>query len=229
MANDGSKIRKRFGGRWIKDGEQYSERHKGLKTVLNRFVYLLFPFLGIMCAHDSYVRPDVEDNKSITNQERKIMLDRKDDLRGQYDVLLNQIQTVETTIDTISTKYISHYEVIVDSLVAIRSSYDESLPKTKAKIDSLSNVRDEILDENDFLSRTYQERSKFYTGLEIWNVALIDSVDYLDEQIALLTDDLFRARQPREYKRKVALFTGQGEYPSRDEIPVRETDDSGGK
>jgi len=229
MAKGGSNINKRFGGRWIKDGEQYKERNKTIKAVLNRFVYLLFPFLGIMCAHDTYVRPDVEDNKSITNHERKIMLDRKDDLRGRISAIETQILSVETTIDTLHQPYVTYYEGVIDSLVTIRSGYDQSLPLTKAKIDSLTEVRDEILADNDRLSQVFREKSAHFTGLEEWNVALIDSVAHLDNRIALLTDDYFRASRPREYKRREALFTGPGDYPNRDEIPVRETDSSGGK
>lgn len=220
MTKPNGKNMKRFGGRWIPQGQQFKERNRALKAVFGRFWYLLVPFLGIMCAHDSYVRPYVEDNKSIKNQERKIMLDRVDDLKGQISALQSQEISVQDYTDTLHVPYIDFYTAIVDSLVLIRTSYDELLPLAKAKIDSLTLVRDEIISENENLSRIFQEKSTRYAGLADWNHTLKDSVVVLDQQIALLTDELFRVREPLEYKRKEALFIGQGKYPNRNELPT---------
>jgi hypothetical protein len=220
MAKPNGKNMKRFGGRWIPQGEQFKERNRAIKAVIGRFWYLIVPFLGIMCAHDSYVRPYVEDNKSIRNQERKIMLDRVDDLKGQIAALESQELSVQETIDTLHVPYINFYSAIVDSLVEIRTGYDQVLPVTKAKIDSLTLVRDDIIAENENLSRVFQDRSAQYAGLETWNQTLADSVVILDQQIAVLTDELFRVREPLEYKRKEALIVGKGKYPSRDDLPT---------
>jgi hypothetical protein len=221
MADKGKKV-KRFGGRWIREGEQFQERGRGLRSVFGRFWYLLVPFLGIMYAHDSYVRPQVEDVKSIKNIERKATLDGQDDLRAQISGIQSETQTVSAELDTLHLPWVRFFQARYDSLLAIRSIYDETLPTTKATIDSLRVLNVEIESELVQLSTTYQERAAHLEEQRAWQVSLKDSIEVLDDLITLETDDLYRRRHPVEYRKNEALFGGEGEYPRRDENPVRE-------
>lgn len=213
---------RRFGGRWIKEGEQYRERNRALKVILSRFWYLLVPFLGIMYAHDSYVRPQTEDIKSIKNQERAQLLDSKDDLRVQRSNVQSEIRSVSDVLDTLYLPQIRFYGTVHDSLLKIRQVYDETLPMTKTRIDSLSAINEALVAEIDELSNTYRDRDEALDGLRAWRSTMQDSIVVLDDMIALKTDELFREQNPLEYRRRNALFTGEGDYPNRDDNPERE-------
>lgn len=221
MTKDGGSV-KRFGGRWIREGDQYKERFRRLRPVMSRFWYLLIPIGGIMWAQASYVRPDLEDIKSIKNRERAELLDQKDGLRSDISVIQTQIQEVSAEIDTLHLPESKYYQSVYDSLLQIRSVYDETLPPTKARIDSLRAAADEIAAELAGLSETFRDRSSMLDDLRAWHATLIDSIEVLDQRITLKTDDLCRLQYPLEYRRKDALFTGEGEYPQRDENPPRE-------
>ncbi|MBM3316629.1 MAG: hypothetical protein FJY75_02140 [Candidatus Eisenbacteria bacterium] len=213
---------KRFAGRWVREGEQHRDRRRLLRAVLGRFWYLLVPFLGIMCANDTHVRPDLEDMKNARNLELKDVLDRKDDLRAQTAAVYGEVVGVQDMVDTLYAPRIEMFAAIRDSLGETRAVYDETLPETRARIDSLEAVSGELLAEVDHASSTYRRRSATLDSLVAWQAALDDSIVALDEQIAMRTDHLYRLRHPREYQRKDALFIGTGEYPRRDENPSRE-------
>jgi hypothetical protein len=218
--------KKRFGGHWVRQGEQFKDRNRVPRLILSRFWYLLVPFIGIMCAHQAYVRPDLEDIKNTTNLERKELLDEQDNLKAQITALQSQEQEVSAEIDTLYTPQINYYQAIYDSLLTLRRVYDETLPRTKRQIDSLRTIADGIEDDLDRLSEVYRRRSATLDSLAAWQATLEDSTVLLDERIALKTDRLFRTRYPEEHRRKEAVFTGEGVYPRRDENPVRQT---GGK
>ena len=221
MAKDSGKIR-RYGGRWVEEGKQFQERRRGLRAVLSRFWYVLVPILGIMCANQSYVRPDLEDIKNIKNLELKATLDEVDDLRTRMAGVETEVNTIEAEIDTLHAPRADLYTAIVDSLKQERLVYDRSLPETKGKIDSLQAVHDGISDEVEALAQSFRLQSARLDSLQGWQVTLVDSLAGLDGLIALRTDELYRVRHPKEYKRRDALFTGKGEYPRRDEKPLRE-------
>jgi hypothetical protein len=221
MATGGSGKR-RFGGRWVQEGDQYRDRYRVLRAILTRFWYLLVPFIGVMWAHSSYVRPTTEDIKSTKNHLRKELLDAQDDVRHDVSALQTEIQTVSAEIDTLYMPQVRFYRAQNDSLVRIRSIYDQTLPQTQARVDSLRLVRDSIATEVTDLERMFAERSQVMEGLVSWQETLVDSIEGLDSQIALRTDELYRARNPEEYRRREALFTGEGRYPRRDENPQRE-------
>jgi hypothetical protein len=213
---------KRFGGRWVRAGDQYRERHKVPKMVLARFWYLLVPVLGILWAHDSYIRPVAEDVKSLQNREKAQVLDQQDDIRAQVSVVQSQSNEVGSQLDTLYLPQIEFYGTVHDSLRQLRLVYDSNLPRSKARLDSLTNMRDQLTGELDQLSQTFRERSTLLRDLKTWRATMEDSIRGLDSLIALRTDDLYRKQHPLEYRRKEALFTGQGEYPRRDENPPRE-------
>ncbi|MCK4306109.1 MAG: hypothetical protein KAY24_17850 [Candidatus Eisenbacteria sp.] len=221
MTTGGGKAR-RFGGRWIREGEQYEDRHRALRAVLRRFWYLLVPFLGIMWAHDTYVRPYVEDIKSLTNRERKTLLDNQADIRAEVSGIQSEIQTVSSEIDTLYLPQVKLYRAINDSLIKVRTVYDQTLPETKARIDSLHVEHDAVVAEIDQLQATLEQRLGTLNGLKTWHATLQDSIEALDELTSLMTDELYRLVNPEEYRRREAMFTGQGEYPRRDENPRRE-------
>lgn len=223
-ANNGDK--KRFGGRWVRKGEQFEDRNRKVRLIFSRFWYLLVPFIGIMCAHQAYVRPDLEDIKNTRNLERKALLDEQDDLRAQISAVQSQEQEVSAEIDTLYTPEINFYQAIYDSLLTLRRIYDETLPRTERQIDSLRTIAEGIANDLDSLSVVYRRRTDTLDSLSAWQSTLEDSTVLLDERVALKTDRLYRTRYPEAYRRKEAIFTGEGAYPRRDENPERET---GGK
>jgi hypothetical protein len=213
---------RRFGGRWVREGQQFVERGRGLRQVLGRFWYLLVPFIGIMCANDTYVRPELEDIKNITNLERKDVLDVQDDLRAQASAVQTEVVTVEAEIDTLYDPRIAGYTAVFDSLKSIRLIYDSTIPATQQRIDSLQTVHDEIADENERLAEVFRRRSTTLDSLHAWQAELQDSIVALDGLITMQTDYLYRVRHPKDFRRKDALLTGEGEYPRRDENPPRQ-------
>jgi hypothetical protein len=214
--------KRRFGGRWVQEGDQYRDRYRVLRAILIRFWYLLVPFIGVMWAHSSYVRPTTEDIKSTKNHLRKELLDAKDDIRHDVSALQTEIQTVSAEIDTLYMPQVRYYRAENDSLVSIRTVYDRTLPQTQARVDSLRLMRDSIAVEVTELEQMFAERSDVLAGMHNWQATLIDSIAGLDQEIALTTDELYRVRNPEEYRRREALFTGEGRYPRRDENPQRE-------
>jgi len=217
---EGGKL-KRFGGRWIRAGDQYRERYRVPKIVLSRVWYLLVPFVGILWAHDSYIRPVAEDVKSLKNREKATVLDQRDDIRAQVSIVESQTNDVETELDTLFLPQIELYSAVHDSLRQLRLVYDTDLPRSKAWLDSLASMRSQLTAELDQLSQTVRDRSTALHELKAWRATMEDSIRGLDSLIALRTDDLYRKQHPQEYRRKEALFTGQGEYPDRDENPPR--------
>jgi len=213
---------KRFGGRWIRAGEQYRERHKTLKRVLSRAWYLVLPLVGYIWANDSYVRPVTEDVKSLMNKEKAKVLDQQDEIRAQVSNVQSQTHDVESHLDTLFLPQIDLYSATHDSLKQLRMVYDANLPRTRARLDSLTYLRDQLTGELDQLSGNFRERSNLLRDLKAWRATMEDSIRGLDSLIALRTDDLYRKRHPLEYRRREALFTGQGEYPRRDENPPRQ-------
>jgi len=226
MSMAGGGIKKRFGGRWVREGEQYEDKNRIARLIFSRFWYLLVPFIGIMYAHAAYVRPDLEDIKNTKNLERKALLDEQDDIRASVSAIQSQTQEVSAEVDTLHMPLVKYNQAIHDSLIAIRHVYDETLPRTKAQIDSLQAVSDEIEDDLDHLSQVFKVRTTTLDSLAAWEVTLQDSIESLDDRVALRTDELYRTRNPEEYRRKEALFTGEGAYPRRDENPDRQ---GGGK
>lgn len=219
-ANDGEG--KRFGGRWVREGEQFKDRNRTVRLIFSRFWYLLVPFIGIMCAHQAYVRPDLEDIKNTQSLERKALLDEQDAIRAEISAIQSREQEASAEIDTLHTPQINYYQAIYDSLLTLRGVYDETLPRTERQVDSLRAIAAEIESDLDRLSATYQRRSETLDSLSAWQSTLADSTVLLDERIALKTDRLYRTRYPEEYRRKEAIFTGEGAYPRRDENPERE-------
>lgn len=222
----GGGIKKRFGGRWVREGEQYEDKNRIARLIFSRFWYLLVPFIGIMYAHAAYVRPDLEDIKNTKNLERKALLDEKDDIRASVSAIQSQTQEVSAEVDTLYMPQVKYFQAVHDSLIATRQVYDETLPRTKAQIDSLQAVSDGIEGDLNRLSQIFKERTTTLDSLAAWRVALRDSIESLDDRVALRTDELYRTRNPEEYRRKEALFTGEGAYPRRDENPKRQ---AGGK
>ncbi|MFH1143261.1 MAG: hypothetical protein V1774_01805 [Candidatus Eisenbacteria bacterium] len=221
MKQSANKIR-RFGGRWVREGQQFEEHGRVLRLILGRFWYLLVPFIGIMCANDSYVRPDIEDIKNINNLERKDALDEIDDMKAKASGVQTEYVTVEAEIDTLYSPRILGFTAVVDSLKSIRILYDGTVPATRTRIDSLKTIFDQVVAENEQLARVFRSRSTTLDSLSSWSAQLGDSILVLDDRVAKRTDHLYRVRNPKDYKRKEALFTGEGEYPRRDENPPRE-------
>jgi len=213
---------RRFGGRWVREGQQFVERGRGLRHVLSRFWYLVVPFIGIMCANDTYVRPELEDVKNITNLERRDVLDAQDDLRAQASGVQTEVVTVEAEIDTLYDPRITGYTTVFDSLKSIRLIYDETVPATQQRIDSLQTVHAGIAAENNHLAEVFRQRATTIDSLQTWQAELQDSIATLDELITMQTDYLYRVQHPKDFRRKDALITGAGEYPHRDENPTRE-------
>jgi len=216
---------RRFGGRWIREGEQFREGSRTLRLILGRFWYLLVPFIGIMCANDSYVRPDVEDMKSIVSVERRHTLDEIDDLKARATGIQTDVVTVESEIDTLYNPRILGFTEVVDSLRSVRLVYDGTIPVTEQRIDSLQTIHDQVVAENEGLAEVYRRRAATLDSLRAWSAQLQDSIVALDDLIASRTDHLYRLRNPKDFRRREALITGEGEYPRRDENPPR----AGGK
>ncbi|MBD3236120.1 MAG: hypothetical protein GF330_05420 [Candidatus Eisenbacteria bacterium] len=209
-------------GRWMRAGEQFRERGRLLRKVASRFWYLLVPFIGIMCADSTYVRPDTEEIKSQKALDRKRTLDVIDDTRAEISRLQSEVVVISAELDTVHLPKVKLYGALLDSLLAIRRIYDEELPRTKARIDSLQDEHDLIVAEIDQLSGDFQHKSATLDSLNDWQATLADSIERLDDLIVLRTDQLYRLRHPKEFRGKEALFTGEGEYPRRDETPQRE-------
>ncbi len=213
---------KRFGGRWIRAGEQYRERHKLVRAVFSRVWYLLVPVVGIIWANDSYVRPVQEDVKSVINKDKARVLDQQDEIRARVSAVQSETHEVESHFDTLLVPQIDFYSATHDSLKQLRMVYDTNLPRSRTRLDSLTNLRDQLTVELDQLSGSFRDRSTLLRDLRTWRATMEDSIRGLDSLIALRTDDLYRKRNPLEYRRKEALFTGPGEYPRRDENPPRQ-------
>lgn len=221
MVTEQQKIRR--GGQWIHPQEQYKDRHRFLRKIAGRVWYLLVPFVGIMCANDTYVRPDLEMIKSQKNLDRKGLLEQTDDLRADITGLHSEIVIISAELDTVHLPKIKLHGAILDSLLATRRVYDEQLPITAAEIDSLRLLFESIQTEIGDLSTTFLLRAATLDSLGDTQAALKDSIIVLDDLIVLETDYLYRVRHPKEFRKKEALFTGEGEYPRRDENPIRET------
>lgn len=209
-------------GRWIRSGEQFRERGRLLRQIGSRFWYLLVPFVGIMCANDAYVRPDTEEIKSQKALDRKATLDLVDDTRAEISRLQSEVVVISAELDTVHLPKVKLYGALLDSLLSIRRIYDEELPRTKARIDSLLEEQDLIVNEIELFSADFQRKSSILDSLGQWQTTLQDSIERLDDLIVLETDHLYRLRHPKEFRGKEALFTGEGEYPRRDETPQRE-------
>lgn len=207
-------------GRWVWPGKDL-ERGKTTKGLALRLLYLLMPVIGIMCSQEAYVRPHLMAFEDGGNREKKVFIDKRDNLQLRLSDLGNDTLNTIFEMDTTVVPQIAFYEEILDSLLAIRQTYDRTLPVTEAIIDSLGKVREE-LDEKNLLTRALYER----------HVAARDSlrgeVLKAEELLTALADTIrakdarvYRILHPEDFRKGTAIFPGPGDYPDRDSLPRR--------
>ena len=217
---EGPKL-KRSGGRWVRAGEPYRDRHRVLRAILHRVWYLLLPVLVILWTNSRYVRPVTEDATSVMNRERGAALDRQDSIRVQVDQIQSLRRAVETELDTLLLPQIELQGALHDSLCQVRLAFGTSLPRMQSRLDSLSAAREQLEAELVQLADTQRARSAMLRELQVWRATLEDSLSGRDSLIALRSDELYRKQHPLEFRRKEALFTGKGSYPLRQEVSPR--------
>jgi septal ring factor EnvC (AmiA/AmiB activator) len=211
---------RRWNGQWIWPGKKL-ERAPVLKAILKRSWYLLMPLLGIMCSQDSYVRPHLVGFEDTTNREKKIFLDKRDNLRMRLSSLEADIYNVETEMDTTVRPQIEVYESFLDSLVTIRQEYDRTLPEAEAMIDSLKQELADLKGMSRRASRLLASKIALRDSLGTAIDSMYAMVEVLDDTIQAREELVYRILHPGEFRKKTAIFPGKGEYPNRDRLPRR--------
>jgi len=136
---------------------------------------------------------------------------------------------VRTDIDTSFSPRKQMWVKSIDSLTVIRQAYESELPRMKHERDSLQAELNALRATIDSLQKVFESKDAYLDSLVAWKETLIDSIDMLDILVAARTDSLYRLRHPEEFLRKNALFTGEGVYPRRDEMPKRSRESAGAR
>jgi hypothetical protein len=224
MTNSGGKHDRqswrRWDGKWIWPGKKI-DRGKTFKQIISRFWYLLIPFIGIMCSQESYVRPHLVHYEDLTNRERKIFLDARDSLSLERGNLETEISNVQFEMDTTVIPQSEFYEMILDSLVTIRRTFDVSLPVTEALIDSLNGVHRDLVENSELNADLWQRRISTRDSLYKQVLIFEDSLVALADTIQAKDDLVYRILHPGEFRKETSLFPGEEDYPDRDKLPKR--------
>ncbi len=184
---------RRAGGKWVPDGEQHRERRRVLRAVGTRLWLLFIPFIGILWANSYYVRPEVEDLRSVSNRSRGATLDQQDGIRAMITDLQSEIHTISTELDTLYYPEINFHESLLSNVRQMRTEHAR-VHVTVAEIDSLRRAHDELTLVVDEFAVGQAGQDAILSNLDAWQAALQDSVAGLDRQMALA------AAQPREKK-----------------------------
>lgn len=187
----------RTGGRWVSREERFNERGAIWRQVAARAWYLLIPFVGIGWAHDAYVRPEVEDYKSLRNQQRQETLDRIDDLRAEITQVQTKVVEVQAEIDTLFLPQIIVQQAQLDETIRLRMAHDRNPENLQAEIDSLKTMRDYLAADVGRVKSQLDGRQAILANLAVWNGDLQDSVSNLEHYLAVQTEELDRRERRR--------------------------------
>ncbi len=187
---------RRSGGRWVPPSETYADRHRAGRWILSRWWLLVVPFLGVMWANSSYVRPVVADIDSALARERSEVLDHQDEARSRRDLLQSEIHAITTEIDTLYQPMVSFHQALHDSLVQMRHEQESRPQVTQATVDSLLFLRSELAAEAQELRRDYWSRSSVLANLDAWQGALRDSMEMIEAR-ALAMEEETEEPEPR--------------------------------
>ncbi|MBU1700309.1 MAG: hypothetical protein KJ970_19040 [Candidatus Eisenbacteria bacterium] len=211
---------RRWDGKWVWPGKKIN-RGETPKKILSRFWYLLIPFIGLMCSQESYVRPHLVHFEDVTNRERKLFLDNRDALKLNQGNLETEITNVQFEMDTTVIPQAAFYEMILDSLVTIRRTFDESLPVTEALIDSLRGVNQNLVAESQYNAGVWARRKVTRDSLRQQVLIFADSLVALADTIDAKEHLVYRVLHPGEFRKETSLFPGEADYPDRDKLPKR--------
>jgi hypothetical protein len=211
----------RWGGKWVWPGKNL-DRGKTTKAIFSRFWYLLMPVIGIVCSQGSYVRPHLVEVEDTTNREKKVFLDQKDNRLLRIDELRNQIYLIEDEMDTTVVPQIAFNEEILDSLVQIRRTYDQTIPQTEALVDSLQQTHDGLKADAEAAFNLWKYKETVRDSLTGEVLRIEDDIVILDDSIRVKGDRVYRILNPGEFRKTTALFPGEGDYPERDSLPPKQ-------
>lgn len=210
---------KRRDGKWIVGDEP--ERFRALKLVVMRVWYLFVPALGVVCAHDGYVRPELMAAKNTINREKVVLQKMEDSLQAERRKIESEGLAIESDIDSTYMPQIALYAQIVDSLRSERLLFDRSLPGLRRQADSLRTVLAELQGNLVVSSTRMQERQTTVDSLKARRVVVLDSIQAVNEQLVSLSDRWDRLANPDKYRKNTALVPGPGNFPNRDQLPRR--------
>lgn len=210
---------KRRGGKWVAGDEQ--ERFRVLRLIFGRIWYLFVPALGVVCAHDGYVRPELMVAENTINREKLALQKMEDSLQAERRKIEAEGLDVRADIDSTYMPQIALYSQIVDSLRAERFLFDRSLPGLRRQADSLRTVLAELQGNLQFSSTQMQDRQNTVDSLKARRIVVGDSVRIVNEQLVSLSDTWDRLANPDKYRKNSALVPGPGNFPNRDQLPRR--------
>jgi hypothetical protein len=186
-----------FRSRRIREKEASDKRGGLLRVILGRFWYVLIPLIGILFANLAEVRPALDDLSQAQALEHRDALRRREAVRTQVNAAKFELATVAVVIDTLYAPRMARYTVMRDSLAALRQVYDQTLPATQARGDSLRAVGDGITAQIERDAAWLRRRTISRDSLAARQSELEGALVALEERNASRNDVLYRLRHPK--------------------------------
>jgi hypothetical protein len=209
-----------FRSRRIREREASDERSGALRVIFSRFWYVLVPLIGILFANLAQVRPALEGLSQAQALEHRDALRRREEVRTRVNAAKFELATVAVVIDTLYAPRIARYTVMRDSLAGLRQAYEQTLPATQARGDSLRAVGEELNAQLERDAARLRRRAISRDSLAARQGALEDSLVASDERIASRNDILYRLRHPKEARLEARAAAGVAPVPAPAPVPA---------
>ncbi len=202
---------RRRGGRWVTRGSEVTGRWSVGSHVGRRLWLVAMPLVGMVAAHSYDVRPAIADIDAARVMGRTQLMNGKDDLRVQVDLMQNEIQALTAEIDTLHAPLITFHQAVHDSLLRMRAS--QVTPLSMDELDSLRALRDRLAGEVLAARAEYWNRTSVLGNLRAMQAALQDSIDAIARQ-ALAMESADRPVRKRGLTlRSVVTYVGYAVAP----------------
>ncbi len=191
-----------------------------VKVLSSRSWFLIIPLIGVVWANARQVTPQVKQLKAKIAEEEKALDAQRTQTLSSANRIRTHVSALAALKDTFDVRFTR-----VDSLTETISTFLDADRKASAKLtselDSLRQGYSLVAARVAAYSDTFKRLGPVLDSLAAVTAARNEETQRLWAETVANLDQTDRILKPDAYRKKNALVTGQGDYPSRDELPER--------
>jgi septation ring formation regulator EzrA len=209
-----------YRGRYGSGGYDEEERRGIAKVLFSRSWFLIIPLIGLVYANARQVTPQVKELKQLTTAEEKaIQLERTQTL-SSANRIRTHISALAALGDTFEVRF-ARIDSLMENITTFLEADRKASAKLLAEMDSLRQVYSLAAGKAAAYSESLQVLAPVIDSLRAVIADRNAQAKQLWSDTADNVDQADRILYPEKYRKKNALVTGEGDFPSRDELPKR--------
>jgi hypothetical protein len=209
-----------YRGRYGSDKSEVEEKRGFVKVISARSWFLVIPLLGVVYANARQVTPRVEDlKKTVAQEEAAIDQERMQTLSGANRTRTH-VSALAALGDTFEVRF-ARVDSLTQSIGTFLDADRKATAKLRGELDSLSLVVAAARAQTAAYSESLKALVPVIDSLTTTLASRTEETQRLWTETHDIADQADRILHPDSYRKKSSLVPGEGDYPTRDELPKR--------